>query len=119
MPKLSDVLKQLSGHSGFRRYFSNMSWLFAENTLRLVAGLLVGVYVARYLGPSQFGGLSYAISFAGLFGAISDLGLEGIVVRNLVAFPEKRDLYLGTAFWLKLTGSFIMLGVIAIAIQFL
>ena len=118
MPKLSDVLKQLSGHSGFRRYFSNMSWLFAENTLRLVAGLLVGVYVARYLGPSQFGGLSYAISFAGLFGAISDLGLEGIVVRNLVAFPEKRDLYLGTAFWLKLTGSFIMLGVIAIAIQF-
>lgn len=92
-------------HQGFRRYFANTSWLFAEQILRIIAGLLVGIYVARYLGPEKFGLFNYALAFVALFSAAAKLGLDGIIVRDLVNTPEKRDLYLGTAFWLKMTGT--------------
>jgi O-antigen/teichoic acid export membrane protein len=91
--------------------------MFAEQMLRMVAGLLVGIWVARYLGPEQFGVFSYAIAFASLFSSIAKLGLGGIVVRDLVKEPEQRDRYLGTAFWLKLMGAILMLGIVAIAMQ--
>lgn len=84
----------------------------------MVVGLFVGVWVARYLGPSQFGLLSYAQAFVGLFTAFATLGLDGIVVRELVKDESKKDELLGTAFWLKLIGAIIMMGFIAIAVQF-
>ena len=83
----------------------------------MVAGLLVGIWVARYLGPAQFGLFSYAIAFTALFSSIAKLGLDSIVVRDLVREPSQRDLYLGTAFWLKLFGALVMLGVVGIAMQ--
>ena len=49
--------------TGLRRYFANTSWLIAEKIFRLAVGLFVGVWVARFLGPEQFGTLSYALSF--------------------------------------------------------
>ena len=60
---LKTKLTQLSRHSGFRKYFANTSWLLGERVLRMVVSLLVGIYVARYLGPERFGLLSYALSF--------------------------------------------------------
>ena len=54
---------QFFAHPGFRKYFANTSWLLGERVLRMVVSLLVGIYVARYLGPERFGLLSYALSF--------------------------------------------------------
>ena len=72
-------LRKLKEHKGFVKYFKNTSWLFAEKILRMVVGLFVGVWVARYLGPERYGLFSYAQSFVGLFTAIATLGLNGIV----------------------------------------
>lgn len=105
-------------HSGFRRYFANTTWLFTEKILQMVVGLFVGVWIAKFLGPEQFGLLSYAQAFVGLFTAFATLGLDGIVVRELVKYPEKEKELLGTAFWLKLIGALIMLGMVALAVQF-
>ncbi len=100
------------------KYFKNTSWLFAEKILRMVVGLFVGIWVARYLGPEQFGLFSYAQSFVGLFTAFATLGLDGIVVRELVKDERRRDELIGSAFWLKLIGSFTVLIILAIAIHF-
>lgn len=86
--------------------------------LSMVVALFVGVYVARYLGPEGFGLLSYAGSFAGLFTAIATLGLDGIMVRELVKNPDRRDELLGTAFWLKAGGAIFMWIGISAAIPF-
>ena len=99
---------QLKNHSGFRKYFANTSWLMAERILRMTVALFVGVYVARYLGPERFGLLSYANSFVGLFLALATLGLDSIVIRELVKNPESRNELLGTAFGLKIFGTIIM-----------
>ena len=99
---------QLKNHSGFRKYFANTSWLMAERIIRMTVALFVGVYVARYLGPERFGLLSYANSFVGLFLALATLGLDSIVIRELVKNPESRNELLGTAFGLKIFGTIIM-----------
>jgi len=100
------------------KYFKNTSWLFGEKILRMIVGLFVGVWVARYLGPEQFGLFSYAQSFVGLFTAFATLGLDGIVVRELVKDETRCDELIGTAFWLKLMGAFAVLAVLAIAVNF-
>jgi len=100
------------------KYFRNTSWLFAEKILRIVVGLFVGIWVARYLGPEQFGLFSYAQSFVGLFAAIATLGLDGIVIRELVKDESRRDELIGTAFWLKLIGAVAVLAALAVAVHF-
>ena len=102
----------------FNKYFKNTSWLFSEKILRMVVGLFVGVWVARYLGPDRFGLLSYAMAFVGLFVSISTLGLDGIVIRELVKDASKGDKLIGTAFWLKLVGGIVVLLVLAVAVNF-
>ncbi len=115
---LISKIQNLQQHSGFMKYFKNTSWLFGEKILRMVVGLFVGIWVARYLGPEQFGLFSYAQSFVGLFTAIATLGLDGIVVRELVKDESRRDELIGTAFYLKLIGAIAVLIVLAVAIQF-
>lgn len=101
------------------RYFKNTSWLFAEKILRLIVGLFVGVWVARYLSPTQFGLFSYVQSFVGLFAAFATLGLDGIVVRELVKDLNRREELIGTAFWLKLFGAVVMLIMLSIVVSFI
>jgi O-antigen/teichoic acid export membrane protein len=111
-------LKQLQNHEGFIKYFKNTGWLFGEKILRIVVGLFIGVWIIRYLGPEQFGDFSYALSFVGLFTAIATLGLDGIVIRELVKDERRRDELIGTAFWLKLMSAFGVLAILAIAVNF-
>ncbi|HIP51890.1 MAG TPA: flippase, partial [Campylobacterales bacterium] len=92
--------------------------LFFEKILRMIVGLFVGIWVARYLGPEQFGLFSYAQSFVGLFIAIATLGLDGIVIRELVKDESRRDKLLGTAFGLKFIGAVIVFFLLFIAIKF-
>ena len=105
-------------NKAFIKYAFNTSWLMLERILRLIAGLFIGIYVARYLGPEQYGLFSYALAFVSLFGAIAKLGLDGIVVRNLVQDPNQNVTELATSFWLKLFGAVLSIVAIAVAVQF-
>ncbi len=116
--RIKNLAKSALAHQGFMRYFANTSWIFGEMMLRMISGLLVGIWVARYLGPAQFGLFNYALAYVAIFSGLAKLGLDSIVVRDLVSHPQKRDLYLGTAFWLKVVGAFVMLGIVAIASLF-
>ncbi|MDO8550967.1 MAG: oligosaccharide flippase family protein, partial [Ignavibacteria bacterium] len=93
------------GSQAFKKYFKNTSWLLTERIVRLIFSFLINIYVIRYLGPDDFGLLSYAISFAALFTTLATLGLDSIIIRELVKEPEKRDSYLGSVFIMKIFGS--------------
>ncbi len=108
----------LKGHEGFMKYLKNTSWLLGEKILRMFVGLLVGVWVARYLGPDKFGLLSYAQSFVGLFAVVATFGLDSIVVRELLNNQKKEGEIVGTAFVLKLFGSFVVFLLLFVAINF-
>src|SRR5262245_28757391 len=95
-------IRTIADHVGLQRYFLNTTWMMSEQVLRLLVGLAVGVYVARFLGPSRYGIYSYAVAFTAIFGAFAKLGLDSIVVRNLVERPDLRAEILGTALQLRL-----------------
>ncbi|MCF8262465.1 MAG: flippase [Melioribacteraceae bacterium] len=92
----------------FKKYFSNLSWLFVEKIFRLVFNFAVSVYVVRYLGPENNGVLAFSISVATILTAFSNLGLRGIFVRQIVDDEENTIKYLGTTFYLKLISSILL-----------
>jgi len=110
------ILRRIEGRPNLVRIIDNMSWLFFDKALRMGVGLFVGVWIARYLGPEQYGLLNYAMAFVALFGAFSTLGLQGIVVRDLVKEPEDTNSTLGTAFILQLAGAAVTVALIVVAI---
>jgi len=85
-----------------KKIVANIGWLSLDKLLHMLVGLLVGVWIARYLGPDQFGLLSYAQAFVALFSALASLGLDGIVVRNIVRNPDIAGETLGTAFIMRM-----------------
>ncbi|QMU60301.1 MAG: oligosaccharide flippase family protein [Gammaproteobacteria bacterium] len=98
--------KYIEGRENVRKILANSSWLFVEKAIRLVVGLGVGILVARYLGVEQYGMLSYAIAIVALFSSISSLGLDVIVVKELVEKDSLSDI-VDTAFVLKLSAGFV------------
>jgi len=111
--------QELLEHEGFMKYLKNTSWLFGEKILRLTVGVFVGIWIARYLGPKQFGILNYAQSFVGLFAVTASLGLDGIVVRELIKNENRGEELIGTAFYLKLIGAIFSIILLSIAVSFM
>jgi O-antigen/teichoic acid export membrane protein len=101
---LARLIEVLASRPGLQRILKNSAWLSTDKALRLAVGVFLAVWLARYLGPEVFGQYSYAIALVGLFSAFSTLGLESVLVREIVKTPEARNELLGSAFVLKLAG---------------
>lgn len=101
-----------------QKALANIGWLFFDKILRMGVGLFVGVWVARYLGPEQFGLFSFAAAFVALFSVVATMGLDSIVVRDLVKEPGVANVTLGTAFVLQIGGGLLALILVFAAINF-
>lgn len=97
-----------------KRVVANILWLMLDRGLRLILAVGVGVWLARYLGPSDFGTLNYVIAFLALLSPLATLGLEDIVVRDLIKNPEQTSETLGTTFYLQAAA-----GLVSISIAYL
>jgi PST family polysaccharide transporter len=86
---------------------SNIAWIYGDNLLRTGVRVILSVWVARYLGPEQFGLLSYAVALASLFAIFASLELSIAVVRDLVKEQDAAGEILGSAFLLQVLGSLI------------
>jgi PST family polysaccharide transporter len=106
----------VEGRSDLQRILNNTGWLFADRILRMGVGLFVGVWVARYLGAVQFGIYNYSFAFVTLFGFLASLGLDGIVVRDIVRDPSRNAEIMGTSFVLKFVGGLMAAAAINISI---
>ena len=93
-----NLINKLVKHKGFIKYLNNTFWMFFAQVFNFFS-LFVNILVARYLGPNNFGKLSYALAFVGMFSFIASLGINSILIRELVKYPEKRNKLLGTSFF--------------------
>ena len=101
------------GHNGeLSGYVLGAFWLFADKGIKFLAELLVGFYLARYLGAEQFGLLNFAISYVILFQGISTLGLNEILVSELMHHPHQQTPILSTAILMRLVASLIIILII-------
>ena len=88
-----------------------MSWLMLDRIVRMGMGLFVGVWVARFLGPAQFGSLNFALAFVALFSTATTLGLDGIVIREVIHHPSDTREILGATLGLRLFAGLLSVGV--------
>ncbi len=98
-------INKLFSSKGFVKYLKNTSWLFGEQLFTMGVSFIIGALLARHLGTSGQGILSYGQSFGAFVIVIARFGLDSIVVRNLVNHPEDSYKYLGTAFFMKLASA--------------
>ena len=90
----------------------NLFWAVTGKVVTLLGSLLVGIFVARYLGPEQYGLMNYVVSFVALFQVFASFGLDNIEIREeskCKGTGEKgrvpgveANTILGTAFGLRL-----------------
>jgi O-antigen/teichoic acid export membrane protein len=113
------ILEKIKANPGFKRYGTNVLWMMGEKILRISVGLFVGVWVARFLGPKEFGIFSYANTVIFLFSAISTLGLDSIVVRELLSDGRRSNVLMGTTFGLKFAGAIITFPLLLLLLFFL
>lgn len=99
---------------GFQKYFLNTGWMFIARVFMLAVAFFVNAYIARYLGPSNYGLLSYVFSFVGLFAFLSSFGIESIASRDIIKNHSEKDKIVGTSFFLKLGGSVLATGIVVI-----
>ncbi len=93
-----------------------MGWLTFDRAFRLAVGLAVSVYLARYLGPEDFGTLNFALAIIAMSAPLVSLGLRQIVVRDLVTAPSDAGTTIGSAFALMLLSSLAVAAVVAYVI---
>ena len=100
-----------------QRTITNLTWLSFDRIVRLFGAVIVNAWLTRYLGPEQNGVLNFALAFVGMFTPLAVLGMDAIVIRDIVRDPERKQEILGSAFGLRLIGACSALVFAALAIS--
>jgi PST family polysaccharide transporter len=116
-----DVLRKrfrdrITDRPGLMRILHNFSWLLVDRVIRVFLGMVVTVLMARYLGPEQFGIISYALAITGLCGMVALLGLNQVVVHDLVQNPSTAGITLGSARGLMAVGGLVAYTSLVVAV---
>ena len=91
-----------------KHYSKNFSWLMLENLVKVLIGFTVSVYVIRYLGPKDFGLISYTLSIVGILSPFASLGIDAILFRNLINDKDNEAKLIHTAKVMKFFASLVL-----------
>lgn len=96
-----EKIDEIKSNPNIMVIIGNSFWLMFDKLIKMTLGVFVSAWIARYLGPSDFGELAYSLAFLALFQAISTLGLDGIIVREISNNRSITGKILGTTFFLR------------------
>lgn len=92
----------------------NAAWIIGCKIMQSLISLVIGMLTARYLGPSNYGVISYVASVVAFAVPIMQLGLKQTLVKEFIQSPEREGTILGTSLALNIiSGAFCALGSIA------
>lgn len=113
MSLINKIIGKLNLSPTKEKVVRNVVWAVTGKVVTLLGGLLVGIVVARYLGPEQYGLMSYVMSYVALFQVLASFGMDNIEIREESKSPEERDKIIGTAFTLKIGFALITMMLVA------
>lgn len=83
----------------------NAGWIIGGKVTNKLLAFVVGIFAARYLGPSNYGLINYAAAYATFFASLCTLGINSIIVKNFVDHPEQEGETIGTTLLLRASSS--------------
>lgn len=90
----------------------NASWIIISRIIQSILGLFISMLIARYLGPQNFGLLSYAASLVGFVSPLVFLGLNNVLVQEITKNPDEEGVIIGTSILLSIISAMVcMFGV--------
>lgn len=78
---------------------------FVERFLGLGCSFISSIFVIRYFSTSDYGVFAYSSSYVTLFSALTSLGIQSIVVRELVKSDNNTGEVMGSSFVILIVGS--------------
>ncbi|MBR6559128.1 MAG: flippase [Clostridia bacterium] len=94
--------------------FKNAGWIIGCKIIQSILNLIIGLITARYLGPSNYGVISYAASVVAFAMPIMQLGLKHTLVKEFIKDPDREGAILGTSIILNIISAvFCMVGSVA------
>lgn len=87
----------------------NSIFIFIGQIARVFLGMVLVVYMTRYLGAIKYGRYAFAVSFTSLFLIFANPGLNVLGIREIARKPQEANKYLTNASFIKLVLSFIMI----------
>ena len=85
--------------------FKNAGWIIGCKIVQSLINFVIGMITARYLGPSNYGVISYVASIVAFAMPLMQLGLKNTLVKEFVEAPEKEGSILGTAMVINIISS--------------
>ena len=79
--------KKISLFIRFKKYIANSSWIMSEKIVLMGLGFVATAVVARFLGPEDYGNLSYAYSLTAFFVVL----ICFVLILFYAVFYEKVD----------------------------
>ena len=86
---------------------SNSLILMISRVIQMILSLVVSVISAKFLGPANFGIVSYAGSIITFLTPIAGLGINSILAYECIQKPEEEGTIMGTALLLQLFSGFL------------
>ena len=83
----------------------NAVWIIACKIVQSIISFIIGTLTVRYLGPTNYGVITYAASIVSFFLPIMQLGLNHILVKEFIKNPNKEGEILGTALIINIVSS--------------
>lgn len=83
----------------------NAAWIIGCRVVQSVLALIINLFTARYLGPSNYGVINYAASLVSFVVPIMSLGITSVLVNEMIKEPEKEGEFLGTSLVMTLITS--------------
>ena len=85
----------------------NTSYLVAGNILGQMLGLFFTIYIARKLGPAEFGIYNTVGAFVAMFGFLTFNGYQKVLIRKCSGQTDKLQRGIESIFALKMLLSFL------------
>lgn len=92
------------------RVAKNTMWILSCRIVQSLITLVINMISARYLGPSDYGLIGYAQSIVAFVAPIMYLGLNNIVVQEIVTKPEDEGKILGTSICMSFCSAICCIG---------
>ena len=94
--------------SQIQTLFKNVSWVTASQVITNICAFLWTLLIARYLGVSEFGTLSFVISFTVLIGMGTDIGMTTYTTRELSQDHSKTKKFINNLIIYKILLSIVL-----------